>query len=56
MDKLLTMSKKELTRLQIMQRIEEKRLTQREGSEVLGISERHLRRLLRHTVKKGKVH
>ena len=53
MDKLLTMSKKELTRLEIMQRIEEKRLTQRRASEVLALSERHLRRLLRAYRKEG---
>jgi len=33
MDKLLTMSKKELTRLEVIQQIEEKRLKQREAAE-----------------------
>ena len=47
MEKLLTMSKKELTRLEVMQRLEEKRLKQREAAEILGISERHVRRLYR---------
>jgi len=47
MDKLLTMSKKELTRLEVMQRLEEKRLKQREAAEMLAISERHVRRLFR---------
>lgn len=47
MDKLLTMSKKELTRLEVMQRLEEKRLKQREAAEMLMISERHVRRLFR---------
>lgn len=47
MDKLLTMSKKELSRLEVMQRLEEKRLKQREAAEILGISQRHVRRLLR---------
>ena len=47
MDDLLTMSKKEITLLEIMQRIEEKRLTQKEGAEMLRISERHVRRLMR---------
>ena len=46
MDKLLTMSKKELTRLEVIQRLEEKRLKQKEAAELLGISERHVRRLL----------
>jgi transposase len=45
--KLLTMSKKELTRLEVMKRIDEKRLRQREAGEILGVSERHIRRLLR---------
>ncbi|MBL6983962.1 MAG: ISNCY family transposase [Anaerolineales bacterium] len=47
MDKLLTMSNKELTRLDVMQRLEEKRLKQREAAEMLAISERHVRRLFR---------
>ncbi len=34
MDKLLTMSKKELTRLEVMQRLEEKRLKQREAADM----------------------
>jgi transposase len=41
------MSKKELTRIEVMQRLEEKRLKQREAAEMLGISQRHVRRLLR---------
>jgi transposase len=39
------MSKKELTRLEVMQRLTEKRLKQREAGEILGVSERHVRRL-----------
>jgi transposase len=46
MDKLLTMSKKELTRLEIMQRIEEGGLKQKEAAEILKVTERHVRRLL----------
>jgi transposase len=45
MDELLTMSKRELTRLEVMQRIQEKRLTQKEAAELLGISLRHAKRL-----------
>jgi len=41
------MSKKELTRIEVMQRLEEKRLKQREAAEMLGINQRHVRRLLR---------
>lgn len=47
MDKLLTMSEKELTRLEVMQRLDEKRLAQKEGAEMLGVSSRHIRRLLK---------
>lgn len=46
-EKLLTMSKKELTRVEVMKRIDEKRLRQKEAAEMLGVSERHIRRLLR---------
>lgn len=45
MDELLTMSKREQTRLEVMQRIQEKRLTQKEAAELLGISLRHAKRL-----------
>jgi transposase len=47
MDKLLTMSNKEVTRLEVIQRIEEKRLKQKEAAEMLRVSERHVRRMLR---------
>ena len=47
MSELLTMSKKELTRLEVMQRLEEKRLKQKEAAVMLGISVRHVKRLLR---------
>ena len=47
MDKLLTMSKKEVTRLEVIQRLEAKRLKQKEAAEMLRVSERHVRRLLR---------
>jgi transposase len=40
------MSKKELTRLEVIQKLEEKRLKQKEAAEILGVSERHIRRLL----------
>jgi transposase len=46
MDELLTMSKQELTRLEVMQRLEQKRMRQQEAAEILGISTRHVRRLL----------
>lgn len=45
MDELLTMSIKELARLDVMQRLEQKRLRQKEAAEILGISTRQVRRL-----------
>lgn len=50
---LLTMSKKELTRLEIIQRLEEKLLKQKEAGEMLGISTRQIRRLLNNYKKEG---
>lgn len=46
MDKLLTMSKKELTRLEIIQRIEDKQLKQVKAAEMLKVTQRHVRRLV----------
>ena len=37
MDELLTMSNREITRLEVMQRIKDKRLTQKEAARMLGI-------------------
>jgi transposase len=45
-DKLLTMSAKEMSRLEVMQRITEKRLTQKEASGILGLNVRQIRRLV----------
>lgn len=47
MDKLLTMNKKELTRLEVMQRIEGKGLKQGKAAEILKVTERHVRRMLK---------
>ena len=47
MDQLLTMSKREITRLEVMQRLKDKRLRQCEASRMLGISVRQVRRLFR---------
>jgi transposase len=47
MDKLLTMSKKELTRLEVIQRLKEKHLKQKEAAIILGVSTRQVRRLVR---------
>ena len=57
-DELLHMSTKELSRLEVMQRLEGKRMIQKEAADVLGISVRQVKRLLkayRHTGAKGLV-
>jgi transposase len=53
MDELLTMSNKEITRLEAMQRIKDKRLTQKEAARMLGISVRQVKRLYRSYRKRG---
>ena len=47
MSEHVTMSEKELTRLKVMEQVEEKRLLQREAAKKLKISERHVRRILK---------
>ena len=46
-DEILQMSSKELSRLEVIQRLIEKRMSQKEASSVLGVSVRHVKRLLR---------
>ena len=53
MDKLLTMSNQEITRLEVMQRLKDKRLTQKEAARMLGISVRQVKRLWQAYRKKG---
>ena len=50
---LLQMSKKELSRVEVMKRIKTKKMTQKQGAEALGISVRHVRRLWKKYEKKG---
>jgi transposase len=45
MDELLTMSTREITRLEVMQRLKEKRLHQKEAAVMLGIGTRQVKRL-----------
>ena len=45
MDELLTMSNRELTRLEVMQRLKDKRLIQKEAGRMLGLSVRQIKRL-----------
>jgi transposase len=47
MDDLLTMSNAEITRLEVMQRLKDKRLIQKEAARMLGISVRQVKRLYR---------
>lgn len=44
---IVAMSKEELSRLQVIQQLEEKRLKQRTAAEILGVSIRHVKRLAR---------
>jgi transposase len=46
-DELLTMSNREITRLEVMQRLQEKRLSQKEAAGMLGMSTRQVKRLFR---------
>lgn len=47
------MSNREITRLEVMQRLKEKRLTQKEAARLLGISSRQVKRLWRTYRQKG---
>jgi transposase len=47
------MSTKELSRLEVMQRLEEKRMIQKEAAEVLGVSVRQVKRLVRAYRREG---
>jgi transposase len=53
MDKLVTMSNREITRLEVMQRLKDKRLVQKEAAQLLGISTRQVKRLWRAYCEKG---
>ncbi len=53
MDELLTISNRELTRLEVMQRLKDKRLAQKEAAQLLGISIRQVKRLWQAYRKKG---
>lgn len=53
MDELLTMSKREIRRLEIMQRLKDKRLTQKEAADLLGLSTRQIKRLWRGYCQRG---
>jgi len=53
METLLSMSTKELSRLEVMQRLSKKQMSQKEAGEILHLSTRQIKRLLRSYVKYG---
>ena len=53
MDRLLSMSTKELGRLEVMQRLSEKRMSQKEAGRILKVSTRQIKRLLKAYREKG---
>jgi transposase len=53
LEKLLAMSGKEISRLEVMQRLEEKSLSQREAAKMVGVSVRQVRRLIKAYLEKG---
>jgi transposase len=53
MDKLLEMSAKELNRLEVMQRLSRKQMSQKEAGEILKLSRRQIKRLLKAYREKG---
>jgi transposase len=53
MDRLLTMSAKELSRLEVMQRLSRKQMSQSEAGTILGLSVRQIKRLLQAYRQKG---
>ena len=50
---LLTMSKEELSRLEVMERLQEKRMGQKTVAEILGVSVRQVKRLIRAYRREG---
>lgn len=53
MEILLKMSSKEISRLEVMQRLSEKRMSQKEAGIILGLSTRQVKRLLKSYRKQG---
>ena len=47
MDEIITMSGKELNKLEIIQRIKDKRLRQTEAAKILGVSPRQIKRMVK---------
>ena len=53
MDELLIMSKKELSRLEVMSRLKDKRLTQGKAAQIIGVSIRQIKRLWQRYQRQG---
>ena len=53
METLLRMSAKELSKLEVMQRLSEKRMAQKEAGEILHLGRRQIKRLLKRYRKHG---
>jgi transposase len=53
MDELLQMSVKELTRLEVMQRLTQKRMSPKEAGRMLGLSTQQIKRLLKRYRQQG---
>jgi len=52
-DKILHMSSKELNRLEVMQKLKEKCMRQKEAARILGVSVRHVKRMLKTYRREG---
>jgi len=52
-DDLTTLSTREMDRLQVVLRIADRRLTQTAGAQILGISDRQMRRICRRFAQEG---
>jgi len=52
-DQILHMSSKELSRLEVIQKLAEKRMRQKEAGRILGVSVRHVKRLLKNYRREG---
>lgn len=55
MEILVQMGAKELSRLEVMQRLSEKRMSQKEAGEILHLGKRQIKRLLKSYRKRGAV-
>ncbi len=51
----ITMSRKEISRLEVIQKLSEKRMSQKEAARILGVGVRHIKRLLKAYRKMGAV-